>query len=73
MNLKEYIQGKRYGKEANQLEREAMNDPFLQDAIDGFDSVQGEHLQVIEALEKKIQPPKAKKTFFLRNINYIRK
>lgn len=66
MNLKEYIQGKRYGKEANQLEREAMNDPFLQDAIDGFDSVQGEHLQVIEALEKKIQPPKAKKTFFLR-------
>lgn len=58
MSLKNYIQGKRQGKNANQLEREAMNDPFLQDAIDGFDSVQGEHLPVIEELERQI----AKKT-----------
>ena len=43
MSLKNYIQGKRQGKNANQLEREALNDPFLQDAIDGFDSIQGEH------------------------------
>jgi len=54
MSLKNYIQGKRQGKNANQLEREAMNDPFLQDAIDGFDSVQGEHLPVIEELERQI-------------------
>ena len=54
MSLKNYIQGKRRGKPANQLEREAMNDPFLQDAIDGFDSVQGDHLPVIEELERQI-------------------
>ena len=54
MKLKDYIQGKRHGKEANQLEREAMNDPFLNDAIDGFDSVEGDHLSVIGELEKQI-------------------
>jgi hypothetical protein len=54
MKIKDYIQGKRHGKEANQLEREAMNDSFLQDAIDGFDSVDGEHLSAIEQLEKQI-------------------
>lgn len=54
MDFKEYIQGKRRGKAANELEREALNDPFLQDAIDGFDSVPGEHLSIIEQLEKQI-------------------
>lgn len=53
MKLKDYIQGKRYGEEANRLEREAMNDPFLQDAIDGFDSVEGDHFSMIEKLEKQ--------------------
>ncbi|NCB69095.1 MAG: hypothetical protein EOM47_09650 [Bacteroidia bacterium] len=54
MKLKDYIQGKRHGEEANRLEREAMNDPFLNDAIDGFDSVEGDHLSVIGELEKQI-------------------
>lgn len=56
MKLKDYIQGERYGKEANRLEREAMDDPFLQEAIDGFDSVPGDHLSAIEKLEKQIAP-----------------
>jgi len=54
MDFKEYIQGKRRGKAANELERKALYDPFLQDAIDGFDSVPGEHLPIIEQLEKQI-------------------
>ena len=54
MKLKDYIQGKRHGEEANRLEREAMNDPFLNDAIDGFDSVEGDHLSVIGELEQQI-------------------
>ncbi len=54
MNLKDYIQGKRKGKKANQLEREAMNNPFLHDALDGFDAVDGDHLSAIEKLEKEI-------------------
>ena len=62
MNLKDYIQGKRHGKEANQLERDAMNDPFLEDAIEGFDGVPGNHLPVIEELEKNILNRSARKT-----------
>ena len=57
MRLKDYIQGNRRGKEANRLEREAMNDPFLQEALDGFDAVAGDHSQVIERLERKFTRP----------------
>ena len=54
MQLKDYIKGNRRGKEANRLERQAMNDKFLQEALDGFDAVACDHIQVIERLEKKI-------------------
>jgi hypothetical protein len=57
MQLKDYIQGDRRGKSANRLEREAMTDPFLQDALDGFDTVAGNHGQIIDRLEKKIFQP----------------
>ncbi len=66
MNIKDYIHGKRHGREANQLERDAMNDPFLQDAIDGFDSVQGNHLPIIEELERKIEKKSKKKVLLIR-------
>jgi outer membrane biosynthesis protein TonB len=61
MNLIDYIQGKRRGKEANRLEREAINDPFLQDAIDGFDAVPGDHLSAIHDLEAQLQQQLSKK------------
>lgn len=57
MDLKDYIRGQRHGKEANRLEREAMNDPFLQDAIDGYDSVDGNPMSAIEKLEKQLASP----------------
>ena len=53
MKLKEYIQGDRHGKEANRLEREALTDPFLQEALEGFDAVSGDHAKTIEQLEKR--------------------
>ena len=53
MQLNDYIQGNRHGKEANRLEREAINDPFLQGALDGFDAVAGDHVEIIEQLEAK--------------------
>ena len=34
MSIEGYIKGERYGKKARRLERKAMSDPFLQDAID---------------------------------------
>jgi hypothetical protein len=54
MRIKHYIQGNKRGKDAHRLEREAMNDPFLQEALDGFDSVAGDHADVLERLEQNI-------------------
>jgi len=69
MQLKDYIKGNRRGKEANRFEREAMNDPFLQGAIDGFDTVVGDHAKIIEQLEEKYINlhivPKSKNRVFL--------
>jgi hypothetical protein len=58
VNLKDYIRGERHGKEANRLEREAMEDPFLQGAIDGYDSVEGDHYSVIQKLERQLAQPR---------------
>ncbi len=58
MNLKDYIRGKRHGEAANRLEREAMEDPFLQDAIDGYDSVEGDHYSAIQKLEQQVAQPR---------------
>ena len=38
-----------------------MNDPFLREAIDGFDSVEGNHLSAIRKLEEQIGGKKEKK------------
>ncbi len=54
MKLIDYIKGTRRGREANAIEREAMVDPFLADAIEGYDSVYGSHSDVISGLEDKI-------------------
>jgi len=55
MDFKAYIKGKRKGKEAHIIERAAGHDPFLRDAIDGFDAVEGDHLSSIEFLEKQVK------------------
>lgn len=47
-SLMQYIQGSRKGKEAHRLEKEAMKDPFLSDALDGFQAVKGNHVESIE-------------------------
>ena len=54
MNLKEYIQGYRKGKEANRIERDALKDPFLYEALEGFDTVPEDHAKRIEDLQKLI-------------------
>lgn len=53
-NLLQYIQGSRKGKEAHRLEKEAMKDPFLADALDGFQTVEGNHVENIEAMRRRI-------------------
>jgi len=54
MKLINYIKGNRYGKEANRLERESLEDAFLQEALDGYDTVISNHVQSIERLEEKV-------------------
>jgi hypothetical protein len=55
MKLFQYIQGNRRGKEINRLEKEAMKDPFLTDALEGFDKVAGnDHERRIEAMRAKV-------------------
>jgi hypothetical protein len=54
MNLDRYIQGIRKGRDINYLEREAMLDSFLADALEGYDQVKGEHLLRINEMKKQI-------------------
>ncbi|MDR0799812.1 MAG: hypothetical protein LBN18_08645 [Dysgonamonadaceae bacterium] len=54
MSLLQYIQGARKGKAAHRLEREAMQDPFLADALDGYDKVQDYHSQRIKEMQQQI-------------------
>ena len=56
MSLANYIKGERYGKKAHELEKEAMHDPFLQDAIDGYDledDLPSYHLKRLKSQVKK--------------------
>lgn len=54
MKLTEYIKGERRGKEANRIERKAMRDPFLYDALDGFDTVEGNHAERIADIQRRL-------------------
>lgn len=69
MSFLDYIRGQRKGKEANLIERASMTDPFLLDAIDGFDSVKDNHAQKIEELSKRFQ--KQRKTVSRPVLGYM--
>jgi hypothetical protein len=65
MNLERYIKGIRKGRDINYLEREAMLDPFLADALEGYDQVKGEHLLRINEMKKQILQQTRPKTNLL--------
>lgn len=67
MNLLEYIKGSRKGKSAHRLEKEAMQDPFLSDALEGYDKVKGNHVRSLTNLQKQITSKSRKKSDALRN------
>jgi hypothetical protein len=65
MNLDRYIQGIRKGRDINFLEREAMCDPFLADALEGYDQVKDEHPVRIDAIKRQIiQQTRTKNNLF---------
>lgn len=54
MKFLDYIQGVRRGKGAHRIEHEAMNDPFLSAAIEGYDSVEGNHADRIARMQASV-------------------
>ena len=54
MKFRDYIKGDRRGKEAHRIELEAMRDPLLNDAIEGFDRTPGDHDAALERLSARI-------------------
>ena len=71
MNLLTYIQGSRKGKEAHRIEKEAMQDPFLTDALEGFDEVKGDHIEQIAHLRNRIRLTTGNVRYFRQKKLYI--
>ena len=61
MNLWQYIQGNRKGKDARRLEREAMEDPFLADALEGYDRTPGDPTERIQEMQQQVSRRSAKR------------
>ncbi|MDR0420642.1 MAG: energy transducer TonB [Prevotellaceae bacterium] len=66
--LSNYIKGKRKGAEANSIEREAENDPFLYEAMEGIDAVDDNHAKNIESLHNMIMKRATRNKKFHRKI-----
>lgn len=54
-DLAEYLRSKQRGKAANSLEREALSDPFLYEALEGLGEAKEDPLKVIENLSKRVE------------------
>lgn len=61
MKFLNYIHGNRKGKEAHRIEKDAMEDPFLADAIEGYDSIPGNHAERIARMRSAITVRSARK------------
>lgn len=49
-----YLKGNRRGKEANRLERAALKDPFLYEALEGLAGVEGDHENIVAGLRHRL-------------------
>ncbi len=66
MKFLEYIKGQRKGKNANRIEKNSMTDPFLYEAIDGFDSIDDNHIERINSIKSRIRAKQTKRISFSR-------
>ena len=53
-DIREYARGDRRGKAANRLERRAVGDPFLHEALEGYRAVDGDLSADIARLERRL-------------------
>ncbi len=63
MNILEYIKGSRKGKSAHEMEEKIMRDPFLAEAMEGYESVKGNHDAIIARLQQKVSKKSKRKKF----------
>ena len=61
MKFLNYIHGNRKGKDAHRIEKDAMEDPFLADAIEGYDYIPGNHAERIARMRSAITARSARK------------
>ncbi|MDR1667510.1 MAG: carboxypeptidase-like regulatory domain-containing protein [Bacteroidales bacterium] len=61
-----YLRGKRKGKEAHRLERISMTDAFLADAMEGFETVPGDHASAIKRLQTAVAGKSRSGTYAVR-------
>lgn len=54
MSFLRYIKGHRKGKDANRIEKASLKDPFLFDAIEGYDSIKDNHIERLNKIYKSI-------------------
>lgn len=62
-----YLRGERNGKTANRLERDALSDPFLYEAIEGMSGVDADHKTVVESLGRRLrekEKPKSNRVLY---------
>lgn len=68
LRIQQYLQGQLSPQEMNRLEREALEDPLLQDAIDGFrhaEKLDNRQLSLLQQrLEQRIAGRQEEKTVF---------
>ncbi|MBK5722368.1 hypothetical protein JGH11_15945 [Dysgonomonas sp. Marseille-P4677] len=55
MKFLDYINGQRRGKDAHRIEKSSMRDPFLYEAIEGFDSIDDNHIERISNIQKRLK------------------
>jgi len=55
MKFLDYIRGNRKGKEAHQIEKDSMNDPFLYEAIEGYDTIEDNHIERINNIQSRLR------------------
>ena len=53
-DIKEYLHGNRKGKAANRMEREALSDPFLFEALEGLTSIPSDPIDGLIRLERQL-------------------
>lgn len=69
MNLRHYIEGPRRGKEAHRIERNAMNDPFLAEALEGYDKIEGKQVKRISDMRRHIVRKTQRRHYRIRNFS----